>query len=133
MTPIINPIWFYLMDVCGDLNAVLIVLCIAVGIMAAVCFVLHLMAVDENWRYDDDTRVKKTYTRMKKSFIALGIALLSVPAVPNKDTLLKMLIANTVTYENVESAKHEATDLVDYIIEKVDTLMDNKETEGGDE
>lgn len=76
MTPIINPIWFYLMDVCGDLNAVLIILCIAVGIMAAVCFVLHLMAVDENWRYDDDTRVKKTYTRMKKSFIALGIALL---------------------------------------------------------
>lgn len=79
------------------MNAVLIVLCIAVGIMAAVCFVLHLMAVDD------------------------------------KDTLLKMLIANTVTYENVESAKHEATDLVDYIIEKVDTLMDNKETEDGDE
>ena len=132
MTYIINPIWFYLMDVCGGLG-------VACGIIGACLLIIGGTAgLLCGWLFFDpdvdgeDNFVKKGLKIMKKCFIIGGICILLACVIPTKDGVTKMMISSVVTYENVETVKGDAKELVDYITEKAlevkgnETQEDNK-------
>ena len=58
--------------------------------------------------------------RNKNLIITLAITGLVTIIVPSQDTMMKMLIAQNITYERVEGGKEMVKDTVDYIFEKID-------------
>ena len=114
--PIVNPIWFYIMSISTGLKFILIAITVTLGVITF--FVLI------NIREDlcEPKDLKKPLTLL----VLFGV--LSI-LVPSENTIQKCLVANLVTYENVESVKGEATELIDYIIDSVDKLNDSKECE----
>ena len=66
---------------------------------------------------------------IKRAIIIGSIVALIGGIIPSKETCYKMIVASYVTPANIESVKGEATDLIDYIIEKVDELTDNEESD----
>lgn len=113
MKPVINPLWFWLMDVSDNLDLVLLVFGV---IVAAICVVIFMNEVAES-----------TTKAAKKWFVVSLIALALTGIIPSSNTITKMLIASTVTYDNIDAVKGEVTDLVDYIVEKVDGEKEDKE------
>ena len=112
-TPIINPIWFYMMDVSDKLiliTGIVFFLCIIVVI---VFFITLPITLDEI--SDDD--FKKMF---KYLIISLSVSGFLLMVVPSQDTMMKMLIAQNITYERVEGGEEMVKDTVDYIFEKID-------------
>ena len=127
MTPIINPIWFYLMNVCENLVEWFAIISVVMGFIAiGLALIIFLYTSNDN--NSTESELFKWCTKhLKRVTAILGVCIIFSTVIPTEDTLIKMFIAKTVTYENVEDAKQEAVDLVDYIIEKVNELMNNEE------
>lgn len=129
MTYYINPIWFYLMDICNNLQTVFTVLAVLLGVIG-ICFLIAVPIMLSERHDEDSPEVKKVKKIFVKAFIGCGILVTLAVATPSKDALTKMLIASVVTQENVEKAKGDVKELVDYIVEKtieLDEKEENKE------
>ena len=112
-TPIISPIWFYMMDVSDKLiltTGIVFFLCIIVVIV----FFITLPIIQDELPDDD---FKKMF---KYLMISLSVSGFLFMVVPSQDTMMKMLIAQNITYERVEGGKEMVKDTVDYIFEKID-------------
>lgn len=107
-TPIISPIWFYMMDVVFGINAIAALIIIGVGVTL-------LMTGIECYILDGDNKKIN-----KNLIITLAIAGVVTVIIPSQDTMMKMLIAQNITYERVEGGKEMVKDTVDYIFEKID-------------
>lgn len=60
-----------------------------------------------------------------KKIVIAGVIVLTIGGlIPSKETCYKMVVVSYVTPANIESAKGEVTDIIDYIIDKVDELTD---------
>ena len=105
--PIINPFYFYLIDLCGTLKDI--------GIIVGFIFlILGLIFAIFSW-------ADKTKNPFSKILIILGtISLLIGVVIPSKKTAEKMLVAKYVTYENYENGNQEVKEIVDYIFEKIE-------------
>ena len=113
MTPVINPLWFWLMDFSDQAD-----FAFAIGCMVCIGIYALIKLCAENEPYHTN------------KFLVIGIITFTISCVtPSADTIMKMLIANTITYENIESTKDSTKELVDYIIEKVDAMYKNEEEE----
>ena len=112
-TPIISPIWFYMMDISGKLNIIMgavLLVCVAMVILFFIGFVTAQDEITE-----DD--FKKMF---KYLIISLSVSGFLFTIIPSQDTMIKMLIAQNITYERVEGGKEMIKDTVDYIFEKID-------------
>ena len=70
---------------------------------------------------DSDDEIWESFIKWRKrTAITLVISILGLTFIPTKETMYKMLVANFVTYENVETATDAIKDSVDYIFEKLD-------------
>ena len=119
--PIVNPIWFYLGELFGDLDFWSVILGIICGVVTGICFYCSATSYGEE---------KNFYCKASKKFGIATIIFVALGAVvPSYTTIKEMAVASVVTYENVEAVKGEATDLIDYIIDSVDKLNDSKECE----
>lgn len=129
MTYYIHPIWFYLMDVCSWIKGiaifVLVVSIFAILIEIYVCSDEYGDEIEEYFfnRKNKDKELPQYLIAIKKVFIGtiitLLISLLLSVTVPTSKTITKMLVASVITVENVESAKEDTKELVDYICEKI--------------
>jgi hypothetical protein len=108
-TSVINPMIFYWMDVAADVEVLLIILGL-VGLVV-VCGLLVLEMVDA---YD-----KPDIKWLKILFPITVLSFMVACLIPSKDTMLTMLVADMITYENIELTKESAMALVDYIVEQV--------------
>ena len=113
--PIINPIWFYLMDVSGKVG-------FATG---SICFVTAVFFVffGVGWLCSEETneKVKKEELNILKKFATISVITgLIFFIIPSQPTMMKMLIAQNVTYERVEGGKEMMKETVDYLFEKID-------------
>lgn len=108
-TPIISPIWFYMMDISGKLNIIVgIALCLCVAMV--ILFFVVCGELTEN-----DFKKFSKYL-----IISLSVSSFLFMVIPSQDTMMKMLIAQNITYERVEGGKEMVKDTVDYIFEKID-------------
>lgn len=111
-TPIISPIWFYMMDA-GRTVDFFASLIMAVTTILLVAFFVG-GAVDNEFADSDFRKAFKIIA------ILLSISAFVSTAIPSQDTMMKMLIAQNITYERVEGGKEMVKDTVDYIFEKID-------------
>jgi len=120
MTYYINPIWFYLIDVCGGLK----VLCLVVGIFALIVSLVYLVyGMDELKDYEGYEEEWEKCSKLSKKLIiifsfvvALGLFL------PKESTCVKMMVSSVITKENVEVATEDVKELVDYVVDKINEV-----------
>ena len=108
-TPIISPIWFYMMDISGKLN---IITGIALSLCAAMVILFFIVCGELT---ENDFKKFSKYL-----IISLSVSGFLFTTIPSQDTMMKMLIAQNITYERVEGGKEMVKDTVDYIFEKID-------------
>ncbi len=132
MTYYINPIWFYLMDICDWFKGISMVI-LSISIVALIIEICNWINdyMDEFGYYIFEKNIKEIpqcLKIIKKLFISTVIIFiisltLSI-AVPTSKTVTKMLIASVVTVENVNEAKEDTKELIDYIFEKVSEVKE---------
>lgn len=117
---IINPWIFYLIDVLNSLKGIsLTVIVIAIlGLIGA--GVVTVIVKCESYCDDDSVRfVALSIKLLKKLLIVLCISMGVYTVIPSEETIYKMLVAQCVTYENVDKATKTIKDGVDYIFKKL--------------
>lgn len=117
MTPIINPWIFYLIDIGGNLGK----LCVSMIITGMIFFIVHLIALGLSYCDGDlSENEEKIFLKwFKRLLTIITIGIVGVVFIPSRETMYTMLVAQTVTYENVESVGETIKDSVDYIFDKI--------------
>lgn len=116
-SPLFNPLWFYLIELFERFGIVFVIIGFFAVIGGGIAIFIFMMEGDD-------------ISKCVKKIIVVGAILLALGGlIPSKETCYKMIVASYVTPANIEGVKGEATDLIDYIIEKIDELNDNEESD----
>lgn len=117
---IINPWIFYLIDVLSSLKGISLTV-IVLTILGLIATGLVTVIAKCDSFYDDDTArfVTLSIKLLKKLLIVLCISFGVYTVTPSEETMYKMLVAQNVTYENVDKATEAIKDGVDYIFKKL--------------
>lgn len=118
--PIINPWIFYLIDVLSTLkyNSEIIT-GVATFVLCGTGFVA-MLAKSESHHDNDSARLAAlTIKTFKKALIVVCVSVGIYTVIPSETTMYKMLVAQNVTYENVDKAQEEIKETVDYIFKKL--------------
>lgn len=109
---IINPMWFYLVDVLVGLDIVCFVLATLVG-FGGLLFGGFFYA--DNFLYDEE---KSRLMKWAKRWVVLtSILIILTILIPSKETMIQMQLAKFGTYENAGKAIEAIQDATDYILE----------------
>lgn len=123
MTPVINPWVFYAIYVADGIAVMASVVGFVVGIAYLIIKGVSIYRLCE-WGEDDEDYIKakniaKTFGRI------ILVAIILSAFVPGEKTITKMIVAQNVTYERVESA----TDVVQTVYEDIMDLFAEEESE----
>lgn len=135
---IVSPWIFYLINVIGQLKCIFALLIAILIPFIGHTYVKAKNCYDEKFKeyYHRSFNVTKEEAREKAKeesdpiikrcniFVRRGttvciIMLVLFSLIPSQETMYKMLVANYVTYENVETATDAIKDSVDYIFDKL--------------
>lgn len=123
MAPIINPLWFYLIGISEN---IVFTFWIVGGLLLTAGVIIGIILLCEGW--DMPENVVKTLLKLFKKTVIIGGLLITVGnLIPSKDTCYKMMTAALVTPNNITAVGEAATDVVDYIVDSVDQLLDKDE------
>lgn len=123
MRPIINPLWFYLIGISEN---IVFTFWIVGGLLLAAGAIIGIILMCEGW--DMNENIVKTLLKVLKKAIIIGGLLVTVGnLIPSKDTCYKMMTAALVTPNNITAVGEAATDVVDYIVDSVDKLLEGDE------
>lgn len=117
---IINPWIFYLIDVLSTLKGIslTVILITILGLIGT--GVVTVIAKCDSFYDDDSARfITLLIKLLKKLLIVLCISFGVYTVTPSEETMYKMLVAQNVTYENVDKATKTIKDGVDYIFKKL--------------
>lgn len=117
MTPIINPALFYWIQVLDTTRIVAITICVfgtlASGITIGCSF-------DASFTMDE---FRERIAGMKKALIAvvvvIVVCLLLAIFIPSEETMTRMIVARTITPDNVSGGIEAVKEAVDYIVQKI--------------
>lgn len=119
MTPIISPWWFYLIDVLGNLKLLCNpLLLIVIGICVVALLSTKWSLKEDILKLDEDKSDAGLYKDAKILCVTLLVLFVVGNFIPSKETMYTMMVAQNVTYENVEKAADIIQDSVDYIFDK---------------
>ena len=116
MTPIVDPRWFYLMDVSEKFRQFVLVLMFTTAVWSFVRCIYDS-------REDDLLSIKDDVKNLKISrwqTIIMTLCLVFLIFGPTNDTIMKMLIADNITYESLDAGEEVIKSTVDYIIDRLD-------------
>lgn len=113
MTPIISPWLFYCIHIMENLIGLMVGITVISGFAAIFSWIGLAMG--------DSACNKKTAKKM--SIIAI-VASLIVSFIPTRETMYAMIAANMVTPDNISVVGDTAEEIVDYIVESVDKLLE---------
>lgn len=115
---IINPLWFYLINVSSNLQIVCsIIACLAFAII----FIGVLM-----YPMLEDIGTNTKYWGLRLLIIGIICTFISI-LTPSKETCYQMMIASLITKDNIEITAEAGKEAVDYIIDSIDKLLDEQE------
>ena len=114
----INPIWFYLMSICENLQDILMTISVVLGSL--------IFGISLYYFIDGEFEEMKQNELIKKCITPFIICVILACFIPSKETCKEMLIASCITHENVEYAKDTTKELVDYIFEKIENESKNE-------
>lgn len=126
MKPIISPWSIYLINLFGNLKGLLSVALILLGCAVVALSIIWLLFSMDYEQNDDPIVVCKKY--LKKSVTWLCVSSLLFTAIPSKDTMYTMLVLENVTTDNIQAIGKTGKDVVDYITDQIDKVV-NKDDE----
>ena len=106
---IVSPFMIYLLGVSNTLGVVS-------AITGIVCMILSFVSLLN----DSEEFCKRSF---KISLILLALSIF----VPSRNTVIGMIVAKNVTYENVAKGTDVAKQSIDYIFDKIEKLNNTKE------
>lgn len=129
MDPVVSPWLIYLISVINSIRVFAFLLGLMFGLPLLICFVsdyFNSVNVDilTPYQLDEYEEIKiKNSKEIKKYFILTIIFILIGLLIPSKETLITMLIANTITPDNInmsnELIKHNVQDYVNIIVDGI--------------
>ena len=117
MNYIIDPMWFYWIEVVDGLKGILLTFMI-LSIVATVIFFIGLMT-----DYDMDDKGYKIFKKLAPISASLTIlfAVLFIFC-PSKNSMIEMQVARFATYENAEWTIDTIKNAVDYIVQAIKSI-----------
>ena len=126
MNYIINPMWFYWINVADGLCSTFAAIAILMGVAEVVMAVIAIVSYSFGKDYGPNDPDMQTAKAMIKPIIICGIvlavSLIGVVFVPSKNTLIEMQVARYATYENAEWTVDAIKSAVDYIVNAIATV-----------
>lgn len=123
MNYIINPTWFYWINVADGLHTILWATAVMLGVAEIIMTVIAGLSYSLGKDCGSDDRDLKTAKAMIKPIIICGIilviVLVGVVFIPSKNTLIEMQVARYATYENAEWTVETVKSAVDYIVDAI--------------
>ena len=121
MKPIISPWIIYFAELADSINMAFLFVAFIAFIIMAFAFIPYM----------DDKKDETLKQCLKKSFIWFCISVAIVVITPSKDTVYAMLVLDNVTSDNIQSIGKTGKDVVDYITDQIDKIVnedDEKES-----
>lgn len=126
MNYIINPSWFYWINVVDGLRTVFITASIVFGIMGVGMTIITCLYYFQGKDYGEDDPDYKMAKALAKPLIIIGfvtvVSIIAAIFIPSREALIEMQVARFVTYENAELGIDAVKSLIDYIINAVQNL-----------
>ena len=123
MEPIINPLWFYLIDTVTSLKVVFLVAGIFIWMVLGFVSMSYLF-----WDFEDFKDFwKENRTKLIPTIVIATILIIVGCLIPGIETSYKMLVASLVTPDNIAAVGESVSSVVDYIINSVDKLIESKQ------
>ena len=129
MDPIVSPWLIYLISVINSIRVFAFLLGLIFGLPLLICFVsdyFNSVNVDilTPYQLDNYEELKKRNSKQIKKYFILCLTFILVGLlIPSKETLITMLIANTITPDNInmsnELIKHNVQDYVNIIVDGI--------------
>ena len=118
MNYIIDPMWFYWVNVVDWLKGVALVNAIIATVTGFIRFVIVLS--DKDW--DSESEHKQKMKIVRALAVIAVIAVIVSAFIPSKQTLIEMQVAKFATYENAEWTVETIKQAVDYIVEAIGSM-----------
>lgn len=123
MKPIINPWLIYLINLFDNLNVLLSAVLFLLGCAVATLLIIWFFnSMDRN-----DNCIVACKKCLKKLIIWLCVSSLLFTAIPSKDTMYTMIVLDNVTTDNIQAIGKTGKDVVDYITDQIDKVVNDKE------
>lgn len=127
MNYIINPSWFYWLGVVNSMRGFMLVAFIVAVIIVGVALIVIPVNVKLIQDYpsisDDERKAVRFFTKALK--VAIGVCIVAglfLVFVPSKETLIEMMVAKQVTYENATGTVDALKSAVDYVVQAIQSL-----------
>ena len=125
MKPIISPWVIYLIDLVDKFQGIINV---ALCVLGFAIFVLGIAWLLFSTDYDQDDSIIVTCKKyLKKSIIWFVVSVLLFAVFPSKDTMYTMLVLDNVTSDNIQAIGKTGKDVVDYITDQIDKVVNEDE------
>lgn len=107
MDYIVHPMWFYLIDSCGDVSVFFAV----IGALVLVIGVVYALESADNNKKEVSQGIKVSL---------LGVLMVLIASlIPSERTAYKMAVASMVTKQSAKIAKEEVKEIFEYIVKIV--------------
>ena len=113
MTYIINPLWFYFMDIAEEANVISAIAVCAFAATIVICVIFMAIQIDCG---EEITGLKKI---VKIFIICLIVSVVVSILIPSKETIVTMMVAKFATYENAAWTLDTVKAAVDYIVNAI--------------
>ena len=125
MKRIISPWWIYLIDLFYNLKGLLgVALFLLGGAAVALLIIWFFSSLDYE---QDEGPIVACKKYLKKSVIWLCVSGLLFTVIPSKDTMYTMIVLDNVTTDNIQAIGKTGKDIIDYITNQIDKVVNNKE------
>lgn len=115
---IINPLWFYLINLSSNLQ-------IVCGVIACFALIIILISILMYPMLED---MGAEFKGLRTKLVIIGIVCTFIGILaPSKETCYQMMVASLVTKENIKITAEAGKEAVDYIVDSIDKLLDEQE------
>lgn len=114
---IIDPKWFYLVDVISDFEVALIFIGVLSLVVLLVFVGVQASVVADEFSEDGKARETARLQKIIKLFAIPAVCILLAVLLPSEKTMYEMMIAKYITHENISFSVEAVKSAVDYIVE----------------
>lgn len=120
MNYIINPSWFYWINVVNSIRNIFELFSVIFAVMAFIFFALFLVSAIDGGTFSMSCFVSKKTVKVALTIFAFVI--LTYCLLPSDDTLIEMMIAKQATYDNAQWTLATLKSAVDYIVNAIKSV-----------
>lgn len=124
MKPIVSPWTIYFASRADNLTTFF-------GVIAGICSIIAMGAFFAGLAgYDEPFKFRKTII---KSIIGCVVMTIITIMTPNTETIYTMAVVNEITPDNIQTIGKTGKDVVDYITDQIDKIVNNNKNDDTEE